>query len=297
MIHGLCVVKNEADIIAQTLRAATGWCDRIYVLDNGSRDGTWETVQALAEDLPSIRPYRQDPRPFEDSIRGDILRAHLNLANIRDWWCILDADEFYIDDPRVFLARVPRRYNGVWMQRYEYLFTDADLAAYEQHPELYADTVPIEDRLRYYVVGEYSELRFFRHSRKLMDVPGQALYPIYPRRIRLKHFAYRSPAQIQRRLETRLEPMQRGIFPHEKRANWLPGGTVVLGPAHPDELPRSWDERVTPSAGCHFDRRDGFYAEPVVGWIPPQRADGVRRVGIRRLGSWIGSWLMQLLMG
>jgi hypothetical protein len=34
-----------------------------------------------------------------------------------DWWCILDADEFYIDDPREFLEAVPKRFSSVWMQR------------------------------------------------------------------------------------------------------------------------------------------------------------------------------------
>ena len=37
-------VKNEVDIIDQSLRAAASWCSKIYVFDNGSDDGTWETV-------------------------------------------------------------------------------------------------------------------------------------------------------------------------------------------------------------------------------------------------------------
>src|SRR6185503_5119692 len=99
-IHGLCVVKNEADIIEQTLRSAARWCDSIYVLDNGSTDGTWEKVQALAGELPAVIPFMRDARPFDDSIRGEILRHHAARAKRDDWWCILDADEFYVADPR-----------------------------------------------------------------------------------------------------------------------------------------------------------------------------------------------------
>ncbi len=43
-IHSICLVKNEADIIEQTLKAGIDWSDFIYVFDNGSSDGTWEKV-------------------------------------------------------------------------------------------------------------------------------------------------------------------------------------------------------------------------------------------------------------
>lgn len=267
-IHGLCVVKNEADVIEQSLRAASKWCDRIYVLDNGSNDGTWEKVQQLAQELRCVIPYKQDSRPFDDTIRGDIWRQYKTCAKRGDWWCILDADEFYIDDPREFLKGVPNKYNAVWMLLYAYLFTDKDLASYEQNPTIYNECYPIE-RLRHYVIGDYHALRFFRHSDALTHVPGNELHPIYPRLIRLKHFSYRSPEQIRMRLETRREPMQRGEFVHEKRSNWVPGGVIVPGPAEPDDIPQSWQERTTLSSGYHFDMGDGIYAE-ASSWIPPE---------------------------
>lgn len=268
-IHSLCVVKNEVDIIEQSLRAAAKWSDGIYVLDNGSSDGTWEKVQELAQELPPVTPYKQDSRPFHDGIRGLIFRQYKARAKREDWWCILDADEFYIDDPREFLKGVPFQFKAVWVQPYVYLFTDKDLARYRQNPGLYADSVPIEQRLRYYRKSDYTDLRFFRHSKTLTHVPYEGLYPIYPRRIRMKHFAYRSPEQIRKRLDTRQEPMQRGHFLHEKRANWVPGGTIVPGPAQPDDFAQSWEERVVSSSGRHFDVGDGTYPEASP-WIPPE---------------------------
>jgi glycosyltransferase involved in cell wall biosynthesis len=294
-IHALCVARNEADILEQTLRSAAKWCDFIYVLDNGSNDGTWEKVQALARELPCITPFMQDSRPFDDGIRGKILRRYATRANRGDWWCILDADEFYIDDPREFLERVPERYRAVWMQLYVYLFTDKDLAAYRQNPALYDDCIPIEQRLRYYVNGEHSELRFFRHSDSFKYVPGNGLHPIYPRRIRLKHFAYRSPGQIRLRLDTRREPMQRGEFLHEKRANWVFGGRIVPGPAQPEDFPQSWEERVKLSSRCHFDKLDGVYIDASSPWVPPEspawteRIESSARSFLRRARrSWLG---------
>ena len=267
-IHAMCVVKNEADVIEQTLRSAAKWADWIYVLDNGSCDGTWERVRTLAQDLPPVVPYRRDSRPFYDGIRNDIFQRYRKRARRGDWWCILDADEFYLDDPPRFLAGVPSRYNAVWYALYVYLFTDKDRSTWERDPQRFDDTVPIEQRLRHYVVGDYSEARFFRHSSTLACLPDNDLRPVYPRRIRLKHFAYRSPNQIQQRLETRREPMGRGEFVHEKRANWVPGGVAGPGPATVDKLPRSWEERVVSSSECHEDRGDGTYAGPGP-WSPP----------------------------
>jgi glycosyltransferase involved in cell wall biosynthesis len=225
-IHALCLVKNEDDIIEQTLRAALRWCDWIYVLDNGSADGTWETVRTLARQMPGIVPYKQAHEPFTDSLRARIYSRFRSRAVDGDWWCILDADEFYIDDPREFLGAVPKRFNSAWMQRYTYLFTDKDLAAYRGDPRLFEDSVPIDSKLRHYVVGEYSEKRFFRHQAHIAELDGYDLHPIYPKRIRLKHFAYRSPDQIRTRLETRREAMLRGRIPAREK------GQLGAGRAH-----------------------------------------------------------------
>jgi hypothetical protein len=225
-------------------------------------------VQALARELPAVIPYMQDPRPFVDSIRGDILTHYAHRAKHGDWWGILDADEFYIDDPREFLESVPKRFNAVWMQLFVYLFTEKDAAAYRQDPTRYDDGIPIEQRMRYYVNGEYTGLRFFRHARNLARMPDESLRPVYPRRIRLKHFPYRSPEQIRLRLETRREPMERGEFLHEKRANWVPDGTLLPGPARPEDLPESWEERVASSSECHVDLGDGQLVDADA-WAPP----------------------------
>ena len=50
-VHGMTLVKNEADVIRQSLVAATAWADAIYVYDNGSDDDTWAIVQELAAAL------------------------------------------------------------------------------------------------------------------------------------------------------------------------------------------------------------------------------------------------------
>ena len=117
------------------------------------------------------------------------------------------------------------------------------------------------------MLGTYTELRFWRHDQSLTEVPGD-LRPIYPERIRLRHYGYRSPEQIRVRLETRREPMLRGEFIHEKRSNWLPGGYAAPGPALPEDLPQSWEERIAPHAECHLDAGVDSLLPPLT-WTPP----------------------------
>ncbi|EYD75845.1 hypothetical protein Rumeso_02627 [Rubellimicrobium mesophilum DSM 19309] len=272
-------MKNESDIVEQALRAAANWSDAIYVLDNGSSDGTWEIVQGVARELPAVIPYKQDPRPFDDGIRDNLLQAYRPRARPGDWWCILDADEFYIDNPREFLSNVPARYNSVFAQLYNFVFTERDLIAYRNDPALYGSHVPIEQRLRYFTINDYSPIRFVRHSRTLRSLPYEGLHPVYPRLIRFRHYMYRSPEQIRKRFETRREPMLRGEWLHERRSAWTLGAETSLrpSPAQADELPEDWTERLIPSSKCCFDTGTGEFPEGPH-WVPPRPPNNITRI-------------------
>ena len=50
-LNAICIIKNEVDIIADTLDCALEFCDTIYVFDNASTDGSWEVICAkVAQD-------------------------------------------------------------------------------------------------------------------------------------------------------------------------------------------------------------------------------------------------------
>jgi hypothetical protein len=266
-IFGICLVKNEADIIVQCLRAAQEWCTRIYVYDNGSEDGTWEKIGDFAATCKTIVPFRQDGKPFSDSLRGEVFEHFKETCCAADWWCRLDADEFYIDDPRAFLAEVPPEFDMVWSASFQYYFTEKDLARYQVNPELFADEVPAQIKCRYYL-NNWSERRFFRHKRELQFRTGNAwprpLRSPFPKRIRLKHFQYRSPHQIQKRLETRRIPMLFGLYRHEKVPDWqsrigMGNPFAVIEGSVPDFRPSSWIERIADSSKLLFDDGQATY--------------------------------------
>ena len=266
-IHALCIAKNEADIIEQTLVSAISWCDFIYFFDNGSDDGTWEKVLELAKKHERIIPYKQENCPFNDSLRAQMFHCYLDNCAENDWWCRLDADEIYIDNPAEFIAKVPERYNVVVSATLHYYLTDHDLLLYEQSPSLYGDNIPVEKKCKYYI-NNWSEIRFFRYSKKLswlvdQEWPSGLIGDAFPVRIRLKNFQYRSPLQIQKRIESRREAISRGLFPSESQTDWKQHifnihsahSSLNLSNTHS----QSWKDRIMNASKLHFDKNDGNY--------------------------------------
>jgi hypothetical protein len=272
-IHALCLVKNEVDVLQESLISALNWCDQIYIFDNGSNDGTWELVQKLARQHMQIVVSKQDNVLFSDALRADIFNVFRSNAGVQDWWCRLDADEFYIDDPRVFLAKVPDHLQTVWSASINYYFTDQDVILYKQNPVAYLET-PIQQRLRYYL-NNWGELRFFRHSDDIVWTrtqdsggfpPAMFTAPAYPVRIWLKHYQYRSPNQIEQRLLTRRRAMEESTeFLHEMTPNW--SSTIAtkrdapldFEGAGPEFAVARWEERIVPCASLDYDAFDRRY--------------------------------------
>lgn len=262
-IHSICVVKNESDIIVQSLTAAAKWSDFIYVLDNGSTDGTWEKVLDLSPTLRQVVPFRREDGPFDNRLRAEIFRHYRRQSLPGDWWCKLDADEFYIDSPREFLAGVPPQYDNVWSASFQYYLTEKDVVRFRENPALYGDDVPVDQKCRYYL-NNWSELRLFKYSDRVTwsEYSPDLLLRAYPQRIRLKHYQYRSPQQIEKRLATRQSAMRRGVaFAHETSRNWA---DMVLGEggdsqkrdrrtASDSEFAASWTDRVVHSSKLLYD--------------------------------------------
>lgn len=212
-IFGICLVKNEADIIEEVLIKASKWCDYILVYDNGSTDNTWLIVNDLAKDYPQVIPYKTKIQPYTDNLRNEVFNAYRHLSNEGDWWCKLDADEVYFDNPRNLLTRIPRHHHVVFNQSYQFYFTDVDLEEWKKNPDRYEKCKDYEALLSYYKCN-WSEIRFFKYRKKLIW-DSNSSWPkhigiVAKERIKLKHYQFRSPKQIQDRLIQRQLAVSQG---------------------------------------------------------------------------------------
>ncbi|MBD2570580.1 glycosyltransferase family 2 protein [Anabaena lutea] len=236
-IHSICLVKNEVDIIGYCLEQASQWSDYIYVYDGASTDGTWEKVLSMQSE--KIIPWKQDGKVFQESLRGEVFNAFKHQAKPGDWWCHLDADEFYSPSPREFLSKISQFNHVVWGIPIEYYLTDKDI-------DLIDFNQPISEILSslkfYHIVN--SEPRFFRHRDGLIWDNGSwphHMGVVNKERILYKHYKYRTPEQIQKRLDTRRLARERGF------------------PGWDHAVEKDWREKITNPDTLNYDAQDGNY--------------------------------------
>lgn len=222
-IFAILLVRDEADVVKSTILDAERWADRIFVVDNGSTDGTWEIVQSLANEI--VVPWKQDTRPFYVGMRAEIFNHFRHEAKPGDWWCKMDSDEFYIDDPRDFLSNVPWYYQLIAKKSIDYLITKQDLEEYDFSGDFETD----KSHLHYIKPVCWSEPRFFKYRENLIwQNDTEAHYPYHagvldPNYILVRHYRCRSPQQMQKRLDLRnsLAVTKEGhSFRHVKEKDW-----------------------------------------------------------------------------
>jgi glycosyltransferase involved in cell wall biosynthesis len=220
-LYGICLVKNEDDIIAQTLTYALQHCARIFVIDNGSTDETWNTVQSLSEQYPQIVPLLQTHEQFTNGLRGLAYNKYHAELSDQDWWLILDADEFLAEDPQPVIQRAMRdKADIIQAWQIQFYFTDLDHHACLDGRD--RRDIPIFVRRRYYSIN-WQEYRLFRNDpARPWDIKINKSFPdglkkICRRRILNRHYQYRDPEQIQKRLSLRFGYP---LFPHITHSDW-----------------------------------------------------------------------------
>jgi glycosyltransferase involved in cell wall biosynthesis len=216
-LYAICLVKNEDDVIEQTLLHAKRYCDKIFVIDNGSSDETWRITQRLGGQFPQIVPFRQMPVPYDEGLRWLAYDAHHRELTCKDWWLILDGDELLGEDPRPVIERAMReRADIVNAWQIQFYFTEKDYEAHLNGSD--SREQPITERRRYYRI-DWREPRLFRNQTKPKVIFRQSKLlsagntwgsdvvrlkgKVARRHIYNRHYQYRDPIQIEKRLRLR----------------------------------------------------------------------------------------------
>jgi glycosyltransferase involved in cell wall biosynthesis len=218
-VYGLGLVKNEADVIEESARHALTFCERIYYLDNGSTDGTWEILQRLAREPGGrvVAMGREDV-PFHDGLRALIYDEVHHALGPDDWWLQLDADEFLEVDPRRAIANaMALGKNRIRTWQAQFAFTDSELDDWDAGRE--DRSLPIRARRRWYR-ADWRESRLWRNDPTRKWGTGSSTHPIWadrptPFALVNRHYQFRDPVQMQHRIDDR-----RGVFPHVTSESW-----------------------------------------------------------------------------
>lgn len=91
---GLCMVRNEQDIIEPFLRHNARLLDLLILLDNCSTDATREIAVATARDVGNVIVADQPDRAYNQSAIMSRMLSFAQSAGFADHVLLLDADEF-----------------------------------------------------------------------------------------------------------------------------------------------------------------------------------------------------------
>jgi glycosyltransferase involved in cell wall biosynthesis len=208
-------VRDEADIIGQSLAHLLKWADSIYVFDTGSEDETWDIVNQFASEDRRVIPLKRETVRFSDTrVRAwifDQARSHMRNG---DWFLRVDADEFHHIVPREFVeSRISRHETVVYHQYYDFRLTSRDVEEWNSGREGKKDrNRPIEERRRWFTVTDYTEPRLCRY-RSSMKWPAEVSFPYNAgfraaTRIPIRHYPHRDPVQLQKRCRLRARVVQ-----------------------------------------------------------------------------------------
>lgn len=218
-IYGFMLVKDEEDIIEQTLLSLRkhGNFRRIFVFDNLSSDRTYEIARKFASDTLIVR---QVPTEFSDQLKFDLIAAHRDQFAPGDWITTLDGDELYCSPLADCVAAAESEgANCIEHNTVQFYLTEAE-DSYDFDPAQAAS-----EQRRHYLLN-YGELRAFRYAEGMElsadSTKGRHQHFIKAHRnFPVLHFQYRSRRQVERRAQLRLQNNRHsGNWGHVQSTDW-----------------------------------------------------------------------------
>lgn len=202
-IYGFMIVKDEADILAQTIQSLLkfGGFSKIFIFDNHSSDGTLDIARRFSSDQVIVDSLGET---FSDQLKYDNIYRHEHLFNDGDWFAILDADEIYQEPLEPLIHKASEKgHNCIEAKSAQFYFTE------KEDNQRFDPDIPAEQQRHHYLLN-YGEPRVFRHEKRHQWAADrvkqrEAGMSIAPERLLIHHFQFRSAQQTQRRIEVRMQ--------------------------------------------------------------------------------------------
>lgn len=241
------LVRDEEDVIKEVLDNAARFTDLIYVLDTGSSDATYE----IAKNHPKVAWAEKINSVYSDALRQTLVERSRNELGPDGWFLSLSADHFFASDPRKDIARAEAEAaNVITYDVAQFYFTGEDLKDHYATPGW--ESLPLEDRIRHYAINYHNFPVAFRnqpgitYQKEVTEWPSMqerrtaSFHPI------LKHYQFRSPEQIRRRLALRRAQRLGGFsgFRHYGSFSWK---RYVFNPELLHRVSGEWEFSRQPS--------------------------------------------------
>jgi glycosyltransferase involved in cell wall biosynthesis len=213
-LNAIMTVKNEVDIVEETLLNAMKFCHKIYIYDNNSTDGTWEVLNEMAARFNDLVIVGQTDESQKGLLCNRIYNRYHSEYAADDWWYLLGADELLAESPIKALKRASaalKNTMNVWHA--QFYFTDVDYENYESEDR----KKPISQRRRYYALNGKSPRFFCNEPTKkwpenvVNEIPSWAS-DVYAESPISRRFCQRTPEQMQSSAKGRKQKMLSTIF-------------------------------------------------------------------------------------
>lgn len=253
-IVGHMLVRNEADVIIETLTEIVHWgLHEIVILDGESNDGTIELIEAFDQadiDL-TVCP---DPNNRFANYRRQML-LDLTRRHDPDWIISIDADEIYHDNPVLAIQRAEAAgANVVWQDIPNFWITMADI-----HAGLLVEdeSQSVQARRRWYSWGHTGcfiwkdhpshyypkDESISKRTPLFQDVPNYRDWQVPgPIRTICKHYPFRSLQQALKRTEERQQRGGRRNF-GKYFYDWIIDEVAAKLHYYKPAFPHSWNHK------------------------------------------------------
>ena len=229
---GIMMIRNENDILKETLNNLTRIYDRIFVLDGTEPDEEFYIGKAIMEEFEEVKLIIRDadtpgPFPIKDGARQYLLEKVREAHGFNNWIGVLHGDELYSKDPRAILQKINPWITPVVQIRLCHFFLHTDDEKNWEHLAL----LPVEKRVTHYMwPGTPEDRLFFDDGRFNYDPSRHSLVVPYEwghGRILLddfviKQYNYRTPEQTVGRASQRIiSEWQKNHYEHIKNENLI----------------------------------------------------------------------------
>lgn len=213
---GIMMIRNENDMLRETLTNLTKVYDRIFVLDGTMPEEEFLKGKKIMEEFQEVKFILRDadtagPFPIRDGARKYLMEEVRKRYGVNNWVGILHGDEMYSKDPRPLLKEInPYRTPVVMIRLCHFFLHSNDGPKWEVLKEK-----PVEERVTHYMWPGTPEDRFFydfgktnyEPSRHSLVVPYPQVY-VSRKMINdfiIKQYNYRTPEQMAERASQRIK--------------------------------------------------------------------------------------------